>query len=93
MNVKPIRNNAIVKLANDINKTKSGIIVNNSQSEIWEIVSLPDNIPEYLSELKIGTKILTWKSWKGFLVKKEIVDGIQVEYFCIDFPDIAAIVE
>lgn len=93
MEFKPLKGNAIVKLANDINKTKSGIIINNSQTEIWEIVALPDELPEYLQELKVGSKILTWKNWKGFVVKKLVEDDRQVEYICMDLPDVAAILE
>jgi len=93
MEFRPLKGNAIVKLANDINKTTSGILVKSSQTEIWEIVALPKELPEYLQELKVGSKILIWKGWKGFVVKKVIEDDKQIEYICMDLPDIAAIVE
>jgi co-chaperonin GroES (HSP10) len=90
---KPIRNNCIVKIANKLKETKSGIVVYGRETvntEIYEIVALPDEVPDAYKELKVGDHFLAWKNWRGFQVGKD-EDGIPL--ILIDLPDVAAIIE
>lgn len=87
---KPTSKNCICKIANDLDKTKSGLYIRDANTEIYEIVSLPDSLPEMFKDLKIGDQFLAWKNWKGFKVDK-IDDGTIL--YCIDLLDIAALVE
>ena len=84
---KPLSKNVIVKIANDTNKTKAGIIVSNYNTELYEVVSIPEELPDGYKDLKVGSKFYAWKNWKGFSVSD------RLGYFCIDLLDVAAIVE
>lgn len=81
----PLEGNCIVKIANDLNKTRSGLYVKDVNTEIYEIVSLPGNLPDAYKDLKVGDKFLAWKNWKGFKVSNDLL--------CIDLLDIMALVE
>lgn len=90
---RPIRNNCIVKIANKIKETKSGLVVfgrENVNTEIYEIVALPDEMMDAYKELKVGDHFLAWKGWRGFPVGKDS-EGNQL--MLIDLPDVAAIIE
>lgn len=86
---KPTSKNCIVKISNDLDKTKSGLIIQDVNTEIYEIVALPEVLPDVYKDLKVGDRFLAWKNWRGFKVDKAD-DGTI--YFCIDLLDIAALV-
>lgn len=95
MNYTPTSKNCICKIANvkDLDKTKSGLYVISDEqvnTDIWEIVYLPDQLPETYKDLKVGDKFLAWKGWRGFKVDK-LDDGTIL--YCIDLLDVAALVE
>lgn len=90
---KPLSKNCLVKVCNQINETKSGLIIisdDNVNTEIYEIVSLPVDLPDDYKDLKVGDKFFAWKNWRGFKVG-ETDTGDDI--LCIDLLDVAAIVE
>ena len=88
---RPLSKNCIVKIANEVNKTRSGLLVKDYNTELYEVVSIPDELPDWCDGLKVGSKFYAWKNWKGFPVHTDI--ETRETLWCIDLLDIACIVE
>lgn len=90
---KPLSKNCLAKICNQVNETKSGLVIisdDTINTEIYEIVALPDELPDGYKDLKVGDKFLAWKGWKGFRVDRSY-EGEDL--MCIDLLDVACIVE
>ena len=90
---KPLSKNCLAKVCNQVNETKSGLVIVSDETvntEIYEIIALPDELPDGYKELKVGDRFLAWKNWKGFRVNRSY-NGEDL--MCIDLLDVACIVE
>ena len=94
MNIKPLADRVVIKMAETEETTKSGIILTGSAKEkpqVAEVVAVgPGNVKDgtlVKPEVKVGDKVLTNK-YAGTEVK---MDG--VEYTILGEDDILAIVE
>lgn len=88
--LKPINNKIILKVKENEEKTKSGIIINNNNKEnqkIGEIIAISNEIEKENSDIKYGKKIIFEK-----FSANEIIYN-QVQYFILDIKDVLAIID
>lgn len=82
----PMSNFCFVKQYKD---RPSGLYLVGQDSEIYEIIKLPEDMKTEYQDFQVGTKIIVKNNWRGIKAYEE--NGETV--FCIDFPSIIAIVE
>ena len=71
--------------------SKAGLIIKGLDSEVYEIVCLPEKLTEEQQVFEVGTKIIVKNGWRGFKVYEDKQTDATI--FCVDFNSVIAILE
>lgn len=89
MNYTPRSNYCFARQCND--PMQSGLVIVGQDSEIYEIVKMPDEVKTEYKDFNVGTKFIVKNNWRGFKVYED--SDTRRPVYCMDFQSIIAIIE